>query len=162
MTICVASLLGGDLGHGHSPRNNRKGGTASLRSRTCIKRNAVFGARFKGLPLYFLLSKGESDTYQNGLGYISDTYPNPYPPPLSRYPPYDYSPHTGQFFRLLRCIEGIEAEEKRKNKAEKRKRKKKIGKRERERQIYSHVLCGCKFVSTALLLNEVSEKSREI
>ena len=24
--------------------------------------------------------KQESDTYQNGLGYISDTYPNPYPP----------------------------------------------------------------------------------
>ena len=37
----------------------------------------------------FLISKRESDTYQNGLGCISDTYPNPYP--LSRYPPYDYS-----------------------------------------------------------------------
>ena len=36
----------------------------------------------------FCIEKG-SDTYQNGLGYISDTYPNPYP--LSRYPPYDYS-----------------------------------------------------------------------
>ena len=66
-------------------RNNRKGGTASLRSRTCVKRNAVFGAHFKGLSLYFYIKK-ESDTYQNGLGYISDTYPNPYPlvtvPPL--------------------------------------------------------------------------------
>ena len=39
-------------------RNNRKGGTASLRSRTCVKRNAVFGARFKGLSLYFLYQKG--------------------------------------------------------------------------------------------------------
>ena len=37
-----------------SVRNNRKGGTASLRSCTCVKRNAVFGARFKGLSLYFL------------------------------------------------------------------------------------------------------------
>ena len=32
-------------------RNNRKGGIASLRSRKCVKRNAVFGARFKGLSL---------------------------------------------------------------------------------------------------------------
>ena len=34
----------------------------------------------------FSISNRESDTYQNGLGYISDTYPNPYPlvtvPPL--------------------------------------------------------------------------------
>ena len=45
-TICVAMIL--------FSRNNRKGGTASLRSRTCVKRNAVFGARFKGLSLYFL------------------------------------------------------------------------------------------------------------
>ena len=28
----------------------------------------------------FSISKRESDTYQNGLGYMSDTYPNPYPP----------------------------------------------------------------------------------
>ena len=28
----------------------------------------------------FSIWKGESDTYQNGLGCISDTYPNPYPP----------------------------------------------------------------------------------
>ena len=26
------------------------------------------------------ISKRESDTYPNGLGYMSDTYPNPYPP----------------------------------------------------------------------------------
>ena len=62
------------VGFFHS-RNNRKGGTTSLRSRTCIKRNAVYGARFK----VFSLSKWESNTYQNGFGYISDTYPNPYP-----------------------------------------------------------------------------------
>ena len=47
---------------------NRKGGPASLRSRTCVKRKAAFGARFKGLSLYFLyiyiyLSKRASDTY---------------------------------------------------------------------------------------------------
>ena len=38
-------------------RNNRKGGTASLHSRTCVKRNVAFGARFKGLSLYFLYQK---------------------------------------------------------------------------------------------------------
>ena len=40
-----------------------------------------FSARFKGLSLslHFYIKK-ESDTYQNGLGYMSDTYPNPYPP----------------------------------------------------------------------------------
>ena len=65
-------------GTGRLHRKNRKGGTASLRSRTCVKPNAVFGARFKGLSLHFLYKK--TDTYQNGLGYISDTYPNPYPP----------------------------------------------------------------------------------
>ena len=31
--------------------NNRKGGTPSLRPRTGVKRNAVFGARFQGLSL---------------------------------------------------------------------------------------------------------------
>ena len=56
------------------------GGTGSLLSHACVKRNAVFGARFKCLPLYFSASRRESDTYQNGLGHISDTYPNPYPP----------------------------------------------------------------------------------
>ena len=59
-------------------RNNRTGGTASLRSRKCVKHNAVFGARFKGLSLYFLYQKGNL-THQNGLGYTSDTYPDPYP-----------------------------------------------------------------------------------
>ena len=44
--------------HGRFHRKNRKGGTASLRSRTCVKRNAVFGARFKGLSLYFLSQNG--------------------------------------------------------------------------------------------------------
>ena len=36
----------------------KKGGTASLRSRTCAKHNAVFSARFKSLSLYFLYQKG--------------------------------------------------------------------------------------------------------
>ena len=40
-------------------RNHRKGGTASLRSRTCVKRNVVFGARCKGLFLcIFYIRKG--------------------------------------------------------------------------------------------------------
>ena len=52
-------------------RNNRKGGTASLRSRTCIKRNAVFSARFKGLSLFFLrYQKGNLRRTKTGL----DTY----------------------------------------------------------------------------------------
>ena len=51
-------------------RNNRKGGTASLRSRTCVKRNAVFGARFKGLSLYFLCQRGNLIRIKTGL----DTY----------------------------------------------------------------------------------------
>ena len=49
----------------------------------------------------FYISKRESDTYQkiqNGLGYTSDTYPNPVPP-CDGTPPYDYS-------KLLhKCIE---------------------------------------------------------
>ena len=35
-----------------------RGGTASLRSRTCVKRNVAFGARFKGLSLYFYIKMG--------------------------------------------------------------------------------------------------------
>ena len=45
----------------HSPTligKIERGDTASLRSRTCVKRNAVFGARFKGLSLYVLYQKG--------------------------------------------------------------------------------------------------------
>ena len=63
-------------------RTNRKGGTASLRSRTWVKRNAVFGARFKGLSLHFLYQKGSLVQWyvSKRAGYISDTYPNPYPP----------------------------------------------------------------------------------
>ena len=51
-------------------RNNQKGGTASLRSRTCVKRNAVSGARFKGLSLHFLYQKGNLIRIKTGL----DTY----------------------------------------------------------------------------------------
>ena len=60
-------------------RNHRKGGTASLRSRRCVKRNAVFVARFMGLSLYFLHQKGIWHV-SNEFGYISDMYPTPYPP----------------------------------------------------------------------------------
>ena len=49
-------------------------------TRTCVKRNAVFGARLRVFLSVFSKSKRESDMYQNGLGYISDTYPNLYPP----------------------------------------------------------------------------------
>ena len=48
-------------------RNDRKRGTASLRSRTCAKRNAVFGARFKSLFLHFLNQKGNPIRIKTGL-----------------------------------------------------------------------------------------------
>ena len=69
--------------------NNRKASTASLCSRTCVKRNAVFGARFKGLSLYFLSQKGNLIRIKMGL----DTYLIRIQTrtPLSRHPPYDYS-----------------------------------------------------------------------
>ena len=51
-------------------RNNRKGGTASLRSRMCVKRKAVFGAHFKRISLYFLYQKGNLIRIKMGL----DTY----------------------------------------------------------------------------------------
>ena len=35
---------------------------------------------FQGSFSVFSISKWEIDTYQNGLGYMSDTYPNPYHP----------------------------------------------------------------------------------
>ena len=70
-------------------RNSRKGGTASLRSRTCVKRKAVFGARFEGLSLYFPFQKGNLIHIKTGL----DTYLIRIQTrtPLSRYPPHDYS-----------------------------------------------------------------------
>ena len=70
-------------------RNNRKGGTASFRSRTCVKRNVAFGARFKGLSLYFLYQNGKLIRIKTGL----DTYLIRIQTrtPLWRYPPYDYS-----------------------------------------------------------------------
>ena len=55
------------VGSVFSTRNNQKGGTASLRSRTRLKRNAVFGARFKGLSLYFLYQKGNLIRIKTGL-----------------------------------------------------------------------------------------------
>ena len=70
-------------------RNNRNGGTASLRSRTCVKRNAVCGARFKGLSLCFLYQKG--NLIKTGLDTCLIRIQTR--TPLSRYPPYDYSKH---------------------------------------------------------------------
>ena len=66
-----------------------RGGTVSLRSRTCVKRNAVFGACFKVLSLRFLYQKGNLIRIKTGL----DTYLIRIQTrtPLSRYPPYDYS-----------------------------------------------------------------------
>ena len=63
--------------------------------------NAVFGACFKGLSLYFLYQKRESDTYQNGLGYTSDTYPNPYPL-VTVTPPFTIIPKKKNRFRAQR------------------------------------------------------------
>ena len=60
----------GSLPSTPSIRNNRKGGTASLRSRTCVRRNAVFGARSKGLSLYFSYQKEHLTRIKTGV----DTY----------------------------------------------------------------------------------------
>ena len=78
-SIECSSLEGG--------RNNRKGGTAGLRSRTCVKRNAVFSARFQGLSLYFLYQKENLIRIKTGL----DTYLIRIQTrtPLSRCPLYD-------------------------------------------------------------------------
>ena len=72
-----------------SGRNNRKEGTASLRSRMCVKRNAVFGARFEGLSVYFPYQKGNLIRIKMGL----DTFLIHIQTrtPLSRYPLCDYS-----------------------------------------------------------------------
>ena len=70
-------------------RNNRKGGTASLRSRTCVKRNVAFGARFKGLSLYFLYQNWKLIRIKTGLDTCLIRIQTG--TPLSRYPPYDYS-----------------------------------------------------------------------
>ena len=66
MKKCLPNYFGNHF----AVEGNRKGGTASLRSRTCVKRNAVFGARFQGLSLYFLYQKGNLIRVKTGL----DTY----------------------------------------------------------------------------------------
>ena len=77
-------------------RNNRIGGTTSLRSRTCVKRSAVFGAHFKSLSLYFLYQKGNLIRIKTGLNtYLIRIQTRI---PLSRYPPYDYSKFVWQTF----------------------------------------------------------------
>ena len=82
-------------------RNTRKGGTASLRSRTCAKHNAVFGARFKGLSLHFLYQKGNLIRIKTGL----DTYLIRIQTrtPLSLYPPYDYSKIFQAIAIVVKC-----------------------------------------------------------
>ena len=51
-----------------------EGGPASLRSRTCVKRNAVFGARFKGLSLHFLNQKRLSGCFHGVFKGISRVF----------------------------------------------------------------------------------------
>ena len=51
-----------------------------------VKRNAVFGARFKGLSLYFLYQKGNQIRIKAGLD--TDLIRIQTGTPLSRYPPY--------------------------------------------------------------------------
>ena len=82
---------------GDNARSNPKGGTASLRSRACIKRNAAFGARFEGLSLYFLYQKGNLIRIKTGLHTYLIRIQICTPP--SRYPPYDCS-KMQQFFDL--------------------------------------------------------------
>ena len=66
-------------------RNNRKGGTASLRSRTRVKRNALFSARFKRLSLYFRYKQGNLIRINTGLDTFSIRIQTG--TPLSQYPP---------------------------------------------------------------------------
>ena len=75
--------------HNSKNQNNRKGGTASLRSRTRVKRNVAFCARFKGLSLYFLYQNGKFIRIKTGLG--TSLIRIQTRTPLWRYPPYDYS-----------------------------------------------------------------------
>ena len=58
----------------YNPRNPglplgiiERGGTVSLRSRTCVKRSAAFGGRFKGLSLHFLYQNGNLIRIKTGL-----------------------------------------------------------------------------------------------
>ena len=58
--------------------NNRKGGTASLRSRTRVKWNVVFGARFKGLLCIFYIKMGNWYVSKRAwvqVGYVSKPVP---------------------------------------------------------------------------------------
>ena len=49
-------------------RSNRKGGTASLRPHMCVKRNAGFGGRFRGLSLYHAGRKSVSQVlFRKGM-----------------------------------------------------------------------------------------------
>ena len=59
------------------------------RARTCVKRNAGFGARVKGLSLYFLYQKGNLIRIKTGLDTSLIRIQTRIL--LSRYPPYDYS-----------------------------------------------------------------------
>ena len=82
-------LANGDAWFWCTHQNNRKGGTASLRSRTCVKRNAVLGARIKGLSLYLLYQRGNLIRVKTGLDTCLIRIQTG--TPLSRNPPYDYS-----------------------------------------------------------------------
>ena len=55
-------------------------GTASLRSRTGVKRNAAFGAFFKRLSLYFLYQKGNLIRIKTGLDTYLRKVSKPVPP----------------------------------------------------------------------------------
>ena len=62
-------------------RNDRKGGaakggTAKIRSWTCVRRNGVCGARAQGPPVY-LMETRHSDAYPNWSGYVSDLGSSP-------------------------------------------------------------------------------------
>ena len=63
----------------------------------------LWSVHAKGSFSVFLYQKGNSDTYQNGLGYISDTYPNPYP--LITYLP--YSPRQNDVISTKNISESI-------------------------------------------------------
>ena len=67
-------------GFGPCKGQTNKGGYPKLTSAHGRQAQCCVRGAFPGSFSVFSISKRESDTYQNGLGYISDTYPNPYPP----------------------------------------------------------------------------------
>ena len=64
-------------------RNHRKRGTASSRSRMCVKRTAVFGALFKGLCLQYIYISKKGIWYVSKRAWIHVWYVSKPVPPVT-------------------------------------------------------------------------------